>query len=479
MPGNVRLVACTVAFSSSLFLFAFLPATILTSLLLSWRESAGKIARLLLSFAFYLWGDPIWFSVLLFTTLLDWRLSQLMAGASARRRRLFLGVSIGWNAGALLVTKYTNFFFQSWHAVVGGPFEPLAIIMPLGISFITFQKISYMVEVYRGGAPAGRLQALFTYVFFFPNIISGPIARWNDMAQPLSGSVLITHNDRLEGMYRFILGLAKKVLIGNVLGREADAIFALPAEQIGLYQSWYGVLAYAFQLYFDFSGYSDMAIGLGRILGIRLPENFRSPYASGSITEFWRRWHITLGAWMRNYLYIPLGGNRASAARVYLNLWIVFLISGLWHGASFTFILWGGWHGLGLVIERLLGKRHDAVPRFLRVFVTFGFVVFGWVLFRSESLGQAMVLLQRMTGWMGPGSLPVVQAIPAFTFALAALLCFMPVVEPVLALSDRLHQPSQRLAWQGTQFAGFFLLFFYAIGEMAGGDAAPFIYFRF
>lgn len=470
------------AFSSSLFLFAFLPATILTSLLLSRREDWGKAGRLILSLLFYLWGDPVWFGVLVFTTILDWWVSHAMQQAGSRRRRLLLGVSIGWNAGALLVTKYANFALETWHSLAGGPFQPVDILLPLGISFITFQKISYMVEVYEGRAQAGRLSDVFTYIFFFPNIISGPIARWNEIAPALTTTVRITHEQRLEGMYRFILGLAKKVLIANVLGREADSVFSLPAEQLGLFQSWYGVLAYTFQLYFDFSGYSDMAIGVGQLLGLRLPENFRSPYASSSVTEFWRRWHMTLGAWMRNYLYIPLGGNRVSAARVYLNLWIVFFLSGLWHGASFTFVLWGAWHGFGLVLERLLGKRYEAVPRPVRVPVTFLFVVAGWVLFRSANLDQALGLLARMGGWMGPGSLPAPKTIPAVMFVLAATLSFLPYSERILAFSDALYRPASNTGprWKPlAQFGAFLVLFLYSVGEMAGGDAAPFIYFRF
>ncbi|MFA6950343.1 MAG: MBOAT family O-acyltransferase, partial [Lentimicrobiaceae bacterium] len=274
-------------------------------------------------------------------------------------RRLMLTLSVSINMGLLVYFKYSNFFIENVNAVLAvfgdNQVEWTKLVMPIGISFYTFETITYVVDVYRRvHKPLDNFWDYQTYIILFPKLIAGPIIRYHDLADQITDrSQNETVDNRLTGFYRFIIGLAKKVLIANQMGLQADTIFAMNYADLDSATAWVGILAYTFQIYFDFSGYSDMAIGIGKMIGFKFPENFNSPYVSQSISEFWRRWHISLGAWMRNYLYIPLGGNRvATKRRLYFNLWFVFLASGLWHGASWSFVLWGAYHGFFLVLER-------------------------------------------------------------------------------------------------------------------------------
>ena len=253
--------------------------------------------------------------------------------------------------------KYFNFFIDNLNDVLGegNTYEVATIILPIGISFFTFQKISYSVDIYRKTAPPLKsLRDYALYIMLFPQLIAGPIVRYNEIADQLNNRKFRDYNDRIYGIYRFAIALAKKVIIANVLGEKADLIFSSEASDLNASIAWLGIICYTFQIYFDFSGYSDMVIGLGRLMGFKFPENFNSPYIAQSISEFWKRWHMTLSNWMRDYLYIPLGGNRVnSKSRLYINLWVVFLISGFWHGASWNFIVLGAYHGLFLIFDRL------------------------------------------------------------------------------------------------------------------------------
>jgi alginate O-acetyltransferase complex protein AlgI len=274
------------------------------------------------------------------------------------------------------------------------------LALPIGISFFTFQKISYIVDVYRGkNEPLQKLSDLALYIILFPQLIAGPIVRYSEIKDQLQNRVANENIDnRLNGLFRFSIGLAKKMLIANQMSELADTIFSIPEESLTMGQAWLGSLAYSFQIYFDFSGYSDMAIGLGLMMGFRFPENFNAPYISQSITEFWRRWHITLSNWMRDYLYIPLGGNRVkSKTRLYFNLWMVFLISGFWHGAAWTFIAWGIFHGAFLILDRLFLLRfYKMIGKPLSILITFIITLIGWVIFRAETFPQAISYVTTM-----------------------------------------------------------------------------------
>lgn len=321
-----------------------------------------------------------------------------------RTALLFLSLSI--NLGLLFYFKYSNFFIGNLNRIFyhfGVPtINWVKLVLPIGISFYTFETLTYVIDVYRNvHQPLKKFWDYQLYIILFPKLIAGPIIRYHDFADQIYGHTdHETTENRLRGLYRFFIGLGKKVLIANAIGFEADLIFKIPHDQLSTATAWLGALCYTFQIYFDFSGYSDMAIGLGQMMGFRFPENFDNPYTARSITDFWRKWHITLGAWMRDYLYIPLGGNRVkSKLRLYFNLWIVFLASGLWHGAAWGFIVWGAYHGIFLVLERLFLGRWLARIGKLSVIYSFFVVMVGWVFFRIEDIHPSLAYLHTMFSW--------------------------------------------------------------------------------
>ncbi|MBS1643449.1 MAG: MBOAT family protein [Bacteroidetes bacterium] len=396
-------------FSSIVFLFCFLPLFLLLYFIADGKYKNAVI--LLGSIIFYAWGAPRFIFVLLGTTLIDFLIVRKMDGSkSLWLRRSLLCLSLGINLGLLFYFKYSNFFvdnlnqiFQSvgLHAIAW-----TRLVLPIGISFYTFETITYVVDVYRKvHKPLKNFWDYQTYIILFPKLIAGPIIRYHDIADQIQDRRAYETNDyRLRGLYRFMIGLSKKVLLANVLGAEADVLFNTDPNQLSTGLAWMGALCYTFQIYFDFSGYSDMAIGLGMMMGFRFPENFNNPYTATTITDFWRKWHITLGAWMRSYLYIPLGGNRVnSKTRLYFNLWLVFLASGLWHGAAWGFVVWGAYHGLFLILERaFLGKWLSKLGNF-SILYTFPVVLIGWVYFRLEHFTPASRYLARMFSWQPSG----------------------------------------------------------------------------
>ncbi len=385
-------------FSSLLFLLLYLPLVVVLSLPGNRRWQNGWL--LFASLLFHAWGGfsytlLLWASIG-FNFLLGRRIEREQTAGRAAKKTLWLGV--GLNLGLLVVFKYTVFFGENVNALLQltriPPFELPRIALPLGISFYTFQGLSYLIDVYRGEVRAqASLARLGLFISFFPQLIAGPIVRYRTFVDQLTERVRSW--DRFAaGTERFIWGLSKKVLLANNFGRVADELFALDSGSLSPAAAWTGLLCYSLQIYYDFSGYSDMAIGLGRLFGFELPENFNYPYAARSVRDFWRRWHITLGAWFRDYVYLPLGGSRVGSGRTYRNLLIVFVLTGLWHGAAWTFLLWGLWHGACIVAERRLGPpppggggrlRRAAAHLYLPLSVGLA-----WVLFRSESLGQAV-----------------------------------------------------------------------------------------
>ena len=394
-------------FSSTLFLFYFLPGFLLVYFAVPARfKNAVALGG---SLGFYAWGGLHFLGLFLGSVVVNFGLIRYMAATPDRwKQRIFLVVSIVLNVAMLFYFKYANFFLDNASALrsyFGGPALTWEkVVLPIGISFFTFEKLTYTIDVYRGvNKPLKSFWDFMLYIMLFPKMIAGPIVRFHEIAGQLTDrSAFDTIDQKLAGAFRFGIGLAKKVLIANVLAEQADAIFAMAPATLSVTMAWVGALAYTFQIYFDFSGYSDMAIGLGRLMGFQFPENFNNPYVSRSITEFWQRWHITLGRWMRDYLYIPLGGNRVAPSRLYLNLWTVFILSGFWHGAAWTFVAWGAFHGLFLVLDRLFLLRVYQRLGALSIVPTFLVTVVGWVLFRAETLAGAGVYLGRLLGLSAP-----------------------------------------------------------------------------
>ncbi len=392
-------------FTAPSFLFVFLPVVLALHLVPhpAWRNALLLVASLV----FYASGAGAFTSLIALSIVANY----LAALAIDRYRdqpagRWLLTATVAANLLVLVVCKYTGFLGANLNALLGragiGPFAVPDITLPIGISFFTFHAISYVVDVARRDAVAQkRPMEAALYLLFFPQLIAGPIIRYREIADQLPRREVALH-DMAYGVRRFVVGLAKKMLIANTLALPADRIFALPAAELTTAVAWLGVGCYTLQLYFDFSGYSDMAIGLGRMFGFRFPENFRYPYVATSVQEFWRRWHLSLSAWFRDYLYVPLGGNRVAPARVYLNLVAVFALCGLWHGASWTFVVWGLFHGAFLVVERMVGRGSQRAPagawRVVGHVYALVVVMVGWVFFRAGSLAEAGHLLAAMAG---------------------------------------------------------------------------------
>jgi len=476
-------------FSSLIFLCVFLPITLTVYYAAPARLRNG--VALAASLFFYSWGAPRFVFVLTLSSLVDYGIShRLSPGAAAdRHRKRLLVLVLALNLAVFLYFKYMNFFVEQFNRLLTlGDLQPLAwtrIALPIGLSFFTFQKLSYLVDVYRGTTPPARspLQHLL-YVTLFPQLIAGPIIRYHDVAAQLLKR-RFSAEQVLQGLWRFGLGLAKKVLVANVLGRVADLAFNSRGVGLSTGGAWLGALCYAFQIYFDFSGYSDMAIGLGRMLGFRFLENFDSPYIATNFTAFWRRWHISLSNWMREYLYIPLGGNRKGKARTHLNLWIVFFLSGFWHGASWNFIVWGLYHGLFLSLDKFTAGWQKKVPALLAVPCTFLLVLLGWVFFRAETLTEAGVYLARLFTPGPVASLPQVAAsmTPQAWLALgvAAGYSFLPALWRGLRSADWAieKRPPREAALVLLRSAATGLLVVLSMMALVTGKFNPFIYFRF
>lgn len=402
-------------FSSLSFLTVFLPF----ALLLVWAleavacrtrlfRHAPNAALLLLSLAFAFWHDGFGLLWLLGSALVNDGLARLVARAApdSKPRRVLCGVAVAANLAFLAAFKYTAFAAGTVNALCGTTMEIPRFLIPLGISFFTFSAISYVIDVARGTvAPARTPLETVCYLAMFPKLTAGPIVRYGTVAEALSGPRPFDVALVVSGFRRLILGLAKKTLIADTVGAMADSVWALAGDGHGMpaLMAWIGLVSYALQIYFDFSGYSDMAIGIGRMLGFRFDENFLHPYAATSIRDFWRRWHISLSRWFRDYLYIPLGGNRKGLARTCLNSLVVFVLCGLWHDAGWMFVLWGLWHGLFITLERLFSRRRPGEPMpfwptlFGHVYATAAFVL-GWLLFRSPGFADLGVLLQSLSG---------------------------------------------------------------------------------
>ena len=475
-------------FSSSIFLFWFLPIFLGVYFLVD-RRYKNAVA-LLASLLFYGFGSPKFLLVLLASIIIDFFLVREVARRQdPKRRKLFLVFSVILNIGLLAYFKYANFFIDNFNAVLSAfgsaPVRWTKVVLPIGISFFTFQKMSYTVDVYRKtSAPLKSIADYALFIMLFPQLIAGPIVRYNEIADQITDrSANETPDNRILGFYRFVLGLSKKMLIANIMAEYVDQVFALPTSEIGLSTAWLGILAYTFQIYFDFSGYSDMAIGIGRMIGFKFPENFNNPYISKSVTEFWKRWHITLGSWMMDYLYIPLGGNRKGKGRTYLNLWIVFFLSGLWHGAAWTFVAWGAYHGLFICLDKLLKGKRKVFNSPFSVLFTFVIVMIGWVLFRADTIDYAVRYVGAMFGSHGNTPALFVNSQFIFTLIVATFFSFIGLIP-----SKKLQSKLNHLSFLNTPFSTrkyvlvglvIIVLLVFSASFILKGSFNPFIYFRF
>jgi alginate O-acetyltransferase complex protein AlgI len=393
-------------FSSPIFLFLFLPVTLVLYLLLPGLR-LRNLWLLAVSLLFYAWGEAAFVLLIFVSTMVNYGLGLWVeSGAGTSRRKWGVVLAVVFNLGLLGFFKYGNFLVENLNLLARplhlGAVHLGKVRLPIGISFFTFHALSYIIDIYRGKMPAARRPSdMALYIFFFPQLVAGPILRWGAMAPQIAGRIA-SLDGFWEGIRRFVQGLAKKTLVANTVAAAADRVFSLSPDALSLPMAWVGVVCYTLQIYFDFSGYSDMAIGLGRMFGFTFMENFDHPYIAQSIKDFWRRWHISLSSWFRDYLYVPLGGNRCSAARNYANLLVVFLLCGLWHGAAWTFVVWGLYHGLFLVLERTrFGSWLESFPRPLRHAYALAVVMVGWVIFRADTWPQAVAYLRALLG-LGP-----------------------------------------------------------------------------
>ncbi len=477
-------------FTEPVFLFVFLPILLALYFL---RREHGRYANWLLvlaSIVFYAKGGGAFTWLMLASITFNYLMAIAVDRArSSGRDPLVLGIAVAINLIVLGVFKYANFFTDNVNAVslaLGGRvFDVPRVVLPIGISFYTFHAISYVVDVYRRDASAQKSPVhAALYLLLFPQLVAGPIIRYRDLAGQLARRV-VSLDDVAWGVRRFVIGLGKKVLIANTVAEAADKIFAMPTAQLSPAHAWLAVTCYTLQIYFDFSGYSDMAIGLGRMFGFRFPENFRWPYISDSVQEFWRRWHMSLSSWFRDYLYIPLGGNRLSPTRTYANLVVVFLLSGLWHGASWTFMFWGLYHGAFLVLERVgLGRVLGRTWRPLRHAYLLLVVMVGWVFFRADTLAGASAMLGAMAGrppsTLAPFAVQWYLTPPLLMAISAGCIGSMPL-GPWLARRFEAGRgdagPSRGLALASVVLIA--LLLVGSIAQIAAGTYNPFIYFRF
>ena len=464
-------------FTSAVFLGVFLPLLIGVYFLAN--AKARPYVLLVFSLLFYAWGEPSAVVIMLALMVLNYFLALGMAAAGERKwlSATLLGVGVCADLGALVAYKYIGFIVSNLLPVFnyfGVKMEVPQVALPIGISFYVFQIISYMVDVRRGTVEVQRNPFKFMlYVSLFPQLIAGPIVRYATIAQDIENRTADFDNI-VSGFRRFTIGLAKKVLIADVMAGAVDVIFAAKVETIPGFYCWLGAIMYTLQIYFDFSGYSDMAIGLGRVFNFRFLENFDHPYASCSVQEFWRRWHISLSSWFRDYLYIPLGGNRKGKVRTYVNLFVVFLLCGVWHGAAWNFVVWGVYHGMGLVVERAgFGKVVKRFPKVVGNLFLMLFVVIGWVLFRAPDLGYAGTYIGNM---FGGGDAAFRSFTPLIDFIsldkvllmVVGIVASYPVFEPMV----RRVPESLRLVFGVLLFAVAFML-------AMTSAYSPFIYFRF
>ncbi len=468
-------------FYEPLFLTVF-PA-VYALYLLAAGVSAKKWTLLVASTLFYLWGEPVFVLVLFASTALDYALSFHLSEPTARRTRQFaLAAGIANNLGILVVYKYADFLADNFNlalAPLGVHRIPLLhLALPIGVSFVVFEKITYLVDTYRGTSQtAATFRDYCLFVLFFPKLLAGPILKYHEMRDQIAKPRAVEWSDFGIGFLRFSRGIGRKLLIADPLGTFVNSVFAADPATLSAGHAWLGLASFTVQIYFDFAGYSDMAIGLARMLGFGLKENFDAPYVARSITEFWRRWHISLTTWIRDYLYKPLGGNRDGEARTYLNLWICFLLSGLWHGASWNFVLWGAYNGLFLTLDRLFLR--DTLARcgaVISTVATLFIVMIGWAIFRSDSPAHLMSYVSALFGMAHLTDMSEIPSEVPFTLAIGAVVSLLPATAVYPALTRAYEK---RAALRALTVAALVVIYVLAIARAVTVPFQPFIYFRF
>lgn len=465
-------------FSSIPFLYVFLPVVLLIYFLCP--MSRKNLVLMVSGFLFYAWGEPVYVLLMLFSTLLDYTAGRVMERyrENPKIRKAALLTSVIINLSLLAVFKYSSFLVENINALFGISLFNPDLPLPIGISFYTFQSMSYTIDLYRGDTKMQKSYINYAaYVSMFPQLVAGPIVRYDDVAAELENRT-ITLDKIGEGAFLFAQGLAKKVLLANNIGilwtnvKEMATAGSVPAVT-----AWLGILAFTFQIYFDFSGYSDMARGMGRMLGFDFPDNFRYPYMSKSITDFWRRWHMTLGSWFRSYVYIPLGGNRKGTARTIRNLLITWMLTGLWHGASWNFLLWGLYFGVLLIIEKFfLGKYLEKLPGWLQQTYSFLLVVFGWVLFEMETPALIGGFFGSMVGFGGFADKYSVYLLASY--GLLMVLCMIASNNWIPRLVEMAGKKFPRVV-SGCKPVYIVLALVFGTAFLVNSTYNPFLYFRF
>ncbi len=464
-------------FSSTIFLCIYLPLVLLGYYICPKR--GRNFFLLIVSLAFYAWGEPKYVFLMIFSILINYIFGRLMDKnrENGKRLKLLLVLSVIIDLGLLGFFKYTDFIINNVNAIFGTGFDLLNIALPIGISFYTFQAMSYTIDVYRDDVKVQKNLIDFgMYITMFPQLIAGPIVRYSDVETQLAERT-VTTGDFSDGIMRFVIGLGKKVLLANQIGALWTEIYGLGGMSSAL-TAWLGAAAFTFQIYFDFSGYSDMAIGLGKMFGFKFPENFRYPYESVSITDFWRRWHITLSTWFKEYLYIPLGGNRRGLARQALNLLIVWSLTGFWHGAGWNFVMWGLYYFVILFIEKLfLLKALDKLPRLLRHLYSLLLIVIGWVIFACDDVSVLLPYLGSMFGANGAlGGLDVYWLITKL--ALLVICAFASTQLPKKLFASAAGAMNEKAAFAVKSVLTVALLVL-SMAFLIGDSYNPFLYFRF
>lgn len=468
-------------FASTVFIFEFLPAVLLLYyVVLKKFRTAQNILLLVASLLFYAWGEPKYVLIMILSIIVNYLFGLLVDKfrQSKAKSRLVIALTVVFNLGVLYIFKYLMFTIENINSIAGLHLSVPNIVLPIGISFFTFQAMSYVIDVYRekGEAQKNPLN-VGLYISFFPQLIAGPIVRYETVAYQIKHRKE-SFDKFSEGVCRFIIGLAKKVLLANTMAVVADYAFDMPGSELTVVMAWVGAIAYTFQIFFDFGGYSDMAIGLGKMFGFEFLENFDYPYISLSVSEFWRRWHMSLGTWFRDYVYFPLGGSRVkSKARLVFNLFVVWSLTGIWHGANWTFLCWGLMYFVLLTIEKLVGweKKYPDKMKILRRIYTLFFVVMGWVLFRADSIGDAGAYFATM---FGGGNLiddtTVYYALNYIVYFVIAILVSTPIFKNI---SAKVNGNNPVVVAVST--VGLFVLLVVSVSYIVKGAYNPFIYFNF
>ena len=466
-------------FSSLTFLCIFLPVVLALYYLLPTLR-IRNVLLIAVSLLFYAYGEPAYVLLMIASIIINYIFGRLLGTENKKKRQWILAIAVVINIGLLVVFKYLDMMVQTVNQLCGSEIPLVGLALPIGISFFTFQALSYVIDVYRREVePQKNLWNVMLYISFFPQLIAGPIVKYHDIQEQIDNRNTDV-KEIAEGLRRFIIGLSKKVLISNTMAVTADALFAAGAGELNILSAWIAAIAYMPQIYFDFSGYSDMAIGLGHMFGFRFLENFRYPYISSNIKEFWRRWHISLSTWFKEYLYIPLGGNRKGKARTCLNKMIVFFSTGLWHGANWTFVLWGLWHGVFLLFEQVCPVKK--LPKVLAHIYALLVVCVGFVMFRADTFGQGMFMIGTMFGGWEFSSLQMAivweQLTPIFLVTLVVAVFgsapFIPKAAEACLARENLRKPATYFSYMAS-----FVLLILCMLSLSSGTYNPFIYFRF